>query len=94
MPSAKGASAADEPPPKRAKPTDGVLMYEPSVVRDLSDSMNSLVEVLLPPKHLVSDHKQVRARRTRGGGVRCPPVAAPRSRALARALPVAEARTH
>ena len=43
-----------------------LIVYTPNIVPpELKTKMNSLVEVLLPARHLVSDHKQVRGRRAR-----------------------------
>jgi len=39
-----------------------LIVYSPSVVPpELKSRMNSLVELLLPARYLIADHKQVRA---------------------------------
>ena len=40
-----------------------LIVYQPSIVPpELKGRINSLVEVLLPARYLVADHKQVRQR--------------------------------
>lgn len=43
--------------------SEALVVYTPCVVPpELKSRINSLVEVLLPPRHLVADHKQVKLR--------------------------------
>lgn len=61
---------ADKKPRAEEEDDDSHLVYSPCVVLpDLAGRLNSLVEVLLPPKYLVSDSKQVRLRQLWGTDV-------------------------
>jgi len=64
----RGADAVDVPA-KKAHTTeeDNMVVYSPCIVPpELKGRMNSLVEVLLPPRYLVADHKQVKLRQLWG----------------------------
>ena len=68
-----GSEIVEEPPDKKARGGDDEdqhIIYQPCVVPpELKASVNELVEVLLPPKYLVSDSKQVRLRQLWGTDV-------------------------
>ena len=69
-----------------------LIVYSPSIVPpELKSRMNSLVEVLLPARHLVADHKQVRPRPWRGTRSGAPPPRVARAR---HAHAVRGSRTH
>lgn len=47
--------------------SDQLIVYQPSIVPpELKSRMNSLVEVLLPARYLIADHKQVKVRQLWG----------------------------
>ena len=51
--------SADDLAKEKEEAGDALTTYSPCVLMpELKGHMNSLVEVLLPPQHLVADHKQ------------------------------------
>ena len=65
----KRSSGTDDSSSSKKQATDEeeqLIVYSPSIVPpELKSRVNSLVEVLLPPRYLVADHKQARASLTR-----------------------------
>jgi len=65
----RGADALDVPAKKSHADDDAesLIVYSPCIVPpELKSRMNSLVDVLLPPRYLVADHKQVKLRQLWG----------------------------
>jgi len=63
----RAADAIDVPAKKAHTEESSMVVYSPCIVPpELKGRMNSLVEVLLPPRYLVADHKQVKLRQLWG----------------------------
>mmetsp|Transcript_33250 Transcript_33250/g.87468 ORF Transcript_33250/g.87468 Transcript_33250/m.87468 type:complete len:323 (-) Transcript_33250:860-1828(-) len=70
----KRSAEQEGPPAKKAHaddaPVDSCIVYQPCVVPpELKGAVNELVDVLLPPEHLVSDSRPVRLRQLWGTDV-------------------------